>query len=79
MLSDQDIEMEKMEQLQGENVVEVSEDCQDPQPPAAELLWIFNCNLTEGQSVTAMARNKTNPVTQKHFLLSIFHPSLCFL
>lgn len=61
--------MEKVEQLQVENgeeeeeVVEVTEDCKDPQPPAVELLWVFGCELTRRLSVTTMAWNKKNPVT----------------
>lgn len=63
ILSDQDIEMEEVE------VTEVTEDFESPEPPAAKLLWVFNCELIRGRSVTTMAWNKKNPVTQIHSLI----------
>lgn len=81
--------MEKVEQLQVENVeeeevVEVTEDCKDPQPPAVELLWVFGCELTRRLSVTTMAWNKKNPVTLIRSSKTSSNavcpsPSLCFL
>lgn len=66
ILSDQDIEMEEVEKVE---VAEVTEDFERPGPPAAKLLWVFNCELSRGCSVTAMAWNKKNPVTQIHSLI----------
>lgn len=79
--------MEKVEQLQLENVeeeeeaveeevvevAEVTEVCKDPQPPAVELLWVFSCELTRGLGVTSMAWNKKNPVTPTHSHLKTPH------
>lgn len=64
ILSDQDIEMEEKVE-----VAEVTEDFENPEPPAAKLLWVFNCELIRGRSVTTMAWNKKNPVTQIHSLI----------
>lgn len=64
--------MEKVEQLRAENVEEVAqvtEDLNGPEAPTADLLWVFNCELNRGHSVTTMAWNKKNPVTQLHSLI----------
>lgn len=66
ILSDQDIEMEEVEKVE---VAEVTEDFESPEHPAAKLLWVFNCDLIRGCSVTTMAWNKKNPVTQIHSLI----------
>lgn len=65
-------------------MAEVTEDFESPEPPAAKLLWVFNCELIRGHSVTTMAWNKKNPVTQIHThlitsqLLSILHSHYVF-
>ncbi|XP_056913206.1 dynein axonemal intermediate chain 4 isoform X1 [Takifugu flavidus] len=58
ILSDQDIEMEEVEKVE---VAEGTEDSESPEPPAAKLLWVFNCELIRGCCVTTMAWNKKNP------------------
>lgn len=65
-LSDQEKEMEEVEKVE---VAEVTEDFERPEPPAAKFLWVFNCELSRGRSVTTMAWNKKNPVTQMHSLI----------
>lgn len=41
-----------------------------PSPPAVECLMAFSCELSRGCSVSSMAWNKKNLVTQTHLLLS---------
>lgn len=36
--------------------------------PALECLWVFSCELSRGQSVTCMAWNRKNPVTENRRL-----------
>lgn len=76
-------EVVEKEEVVEEEVVEkeeVTEDWKAPQPPAqppaVELLWVFNCvQLSRGRSVTTMAWNKKNPVTHTHTHTSSVCPS----
>lgn len=47
-------------------VEQMEEDTEDPRPAAVERLWAFSCELSRGRSVSSMAWNKKNPVTQTH-------------
>ena len=46
------------------------EDTESSPTPALERLWTFTCELSKGRSVSSMAWNTKNPVTQTHLLLS---------
>lgn len=46
------------------------EDIDSPSCPAVERLLVFSCELSRGCSVSSMAWNKKNLVTQTHLLRS---------
>lgn len=46
------------------------EEAGSPGHPAVKRLWAFSCELSRGRSVSSMAWNKRNPVTQTSLPLS---------